>query len=92
MLKAPYQEIFIIDFGLCKKYVVNNRHIPMKTNKKLVGTPIFCSLNTHTGLCNYENYKEQSRRDDMESWILTSLYFAMELPWESVINRKELTK
>ena len=22
----------------------------MKTNKKLVGTPLFCSLNTHIGL------------------------------------------
>lgn len=50
MVKSPYQEIFIIDFGLCKKYIVNDRHISLKTNKKLVGTPIFCSSNTHSGL------------------------------------------
>lgn len=50
MVKTPYQEIFIIDFGLCKKYLNNNRHITMKANKKLVGTPLFCSLNTHIGL------------------------------------------
>ena len=53
MVKSPYQEIYIIDFGLCKKYLNNNRHIPMKTNKKLVGTPLFCSLNTHSGLGIY---------------------------------------
>lgn len=50
MLRSPFQEVFIIDFGLCKKYLINNRHIPMKKNKKLVGTPLFCSTNTHAGL------------------------------------------
>lgn len=50
MIKSPYNQVAIIDFGLCKKYVLNNRHIFMKTNKKLVGTPLFCSTNTHAGL------------------------------------------
>lgn len=54
MVKNPYNQIFIIDFGLCKKYIVSGKHIPMKKNKKLVGTPIFCSLNTHMGICKYE--------------------------------------
>jgi hypothetical protein len=35
---------------------------------------------------------EQARRDDLESWVFTMLYFALELPWESVITRKDLTK
>ena len=43
-------QIFIIDFGLCKKYLINGGHIPMKEGKKLVGTPMFCSLNTHAGI------------------------------------------
>ena len=49
MLKKPYDQIHIIDFGLCKKYRTNGRHIAFKEGKKLVGTPIFCSLNTHAG-------------------------------------------
>jgi hypothetical protein len=35
---------------------------------------------------------EQARRDDLESWVFTMLYFGLELPWESVINRKNLAK
>lgn len=30
MIKKPYQEVYIIDFGLCKKYIVNGRHIALK--------------------------------------------------------------
>jgi hypothetical protein len=44
-------KIYMIDLGLCKK-ILNNKgvdHIKMKTNKKLIGTPIFCSLNAHKG-------------------------------------------
>ena len=62
MLKKPYDEIFIIDFGLCKKYLVNGRHISIKENKKLVGTPIFCSLNTHAGIGN--RLINQSNREE----------------------------
>ena len=44
-------KIYLIDLGLCKKYVrkENNQHIKEKSNKKMIGTPIFCSLNTHRG-------------------------------------------
>ena len=47
MLKAPYDQIYLIDFGLCKKYQKNTIHIPLKAGKKLVGTPLFCSRKTH---------------------------------------------
>lgn len=50
MLRKPYDQIYAIDFGLCKKYLLNGRHIPNKAGKKLVGTPLFCSLNTHAGI------------------------------------------
>lgn len=44
--------IYLIDLGLCKKYLKNDtdEHIRMKENKKMIGTPVFCSLNTHKGM------------------------------------------
>ena len=52
--------IYLIDLGLCKKFTKKdtNQHIPMRVNKKMIGTPIFCSLNVHHGI-------ETSRRDDL---------------------------
>jgi hypothetical protein len=42
----------MIDFGLCKKYLKKDslQHIGIKENKKMIGTPIFSSLNMHKGL------------------------------------------
>ena len=40
----------------------------------MIGTPIFCSLNTHKGA-------ETSRRDDIESWIYMMVYLVKKLPW-----------
>lgn len=59
--------IYVIDFGLCKRFNKQNcgTHIPERQNKKLVGTPLFCSLFTHQGQCRFISNKEQSRRDDL---------------------------
>jgi casein kinase 1 len=44
-------KIYMIDFGLAKKYVLkDNNHIPYKDNKNLTGTARFASLNTHLGI------------------------------------------
>jgi len=42
----------LIDLGLSKRYLKkgSNEHIPLKNNKKMIGTAIFCSLNVHKGL------------------------------------------
>lgn len=50
--------IYIIDFGLAKKYQLNGNHISYKDNKNLTGTARYASINTHLGV-------EQGRRDDI---------------------------
>ena len=71
--------LFLIDFGLSKKYVNNeNKHILFKKNKSIKGTLKYISLNTHKKF-------EQSRRDDVESLVYILIYFFYgHLPWENV--------
>ncbi len=44
--------IYIIDFGLCKRYrdKKTGEHMPYRENKGLVGTARYVSLNTHLGI------------------------------------------
>ena len=76
-LEEKEAKIYLIDLGLCKKYQKNNshEHIPLKGNKKMIGTAVFCSLNTHKGI-------ECGRRDDLESWVYMVIYMVCKLPWE----------
>ena len=82
--------IYIIDFGLSKRYIdkITNKHIPYKDGKGLTGTARYVSLFTHYGI-------EQSRRDDIEGIAYNLIYLAKgKLPWQGVRtkNKKEKHK
>jgi serine/threonine protein kinase len=66
----------LIDFGLCKRYDHDGRHIEEKQITSMVGSANFVSLNVHKGL-------EPSRRDDIVSCIYIILYLLLDgnLPW-----------
>ncbi|KAI3694777.1 hypothetical protein L1987_77757 [Smallanthus sonchifolius] len=51
-LSRKANQVYIIDFGLAKRYrdATTHRHIPYRGNKNLTGTTRYASCNTHLGI------------------------------------------
>lgn len=83
--------IYIIDFGLCKSYITNNKHNPIKKTNNLIGSLTYASINAHDCI-------ELSRRDDLESlgYMLAFFYLGSlrwnELTPENIESIKKLKK
>ena len=70
LLSIDKKEIYLIDFGFCKKYVLHDSktHIPFREGRGMMGSKNYMSINIHNGY-------EPSRRDDLESIGYMMLYF-----------------
>jgi serine/threonine protein kinase len=72
------KRIYIIDFGFCKSYIKDNKHICEKKTSNLIGSKTYASINSH-------NFLELSRRDDLESLGYMLIYFYLgTLPWRDI--------
>ena len=72
--------LYLIDFGLCKKYrnSKTGEHVKFTYNKKLNGTAKYASVYALSGY-------ELSRRDDLESLCYLIVYLLNgSLPWEKI--------
>ena len=81
--------IYIIDFGLSKKYKSSrtNKHIQFRLTKKFTGTARYASLNAVRGA-------EQSRRDDLEAigYMLLFFFNGGKLPWQGISCKQKAEK
>ena len=78
--------IYLIDFGLAKRYIKDDEHIPREFIGVCKGTDSFNSLNALKG-------KSLSRRDDLESLAYTLIKLRTgKLPWGEIARDKEMCK
>jgi serine/threonine protein kinase len=80
------KDIYIIDFGFCKSFIVDDKHIKQKKTNNLIGSLTYASINAH-------NFTELSRRDDLESLGYMLIYFYLgKLQWQNVVKNENINE
>lgn len=81
-------KVYIMDFGLAKRYLdpETGAHIPCVKKRGVTGTVRYTSLNVHKGL-------EPSRRDDLGAIGYVLMQFQLgRLPWQGISAQSNRTK
>jgi casein kinase I family protein HRR25 len=74
--------LYLIDFGFCKSYIKDSKHIIEKKTHNLIGSRTYASINAH-------NFVELTRRDDVESLGYMLIYFYLGcLSWHDISEIK----
>lgn len=77
-LNDESKNLHIIDFGFCKSFIQDDKHMPLKKTHNLIGSHTYASINAH-------KFIELSRRDDIESLGYMLIYFYLgSLPWQDI--------
>jgi serine/threonine protein kinase len=83
-LLGENNSLYLIDFGLCKTYINDNKHIEYKKTSGLIGSLTYASINSHENI-------ELSRRDDLESLCYMLIYLNLGfLPWKELSSQEEI--
>ena len=81
MINKSTNKIFLIDFGFCKRFNYDGKHIEQGVIRSIIGTPNFVSVNVHKGI-------EPSRRDDIESCLYIMIYMLFgKLGWDKEVDQ-----
>lgn len=84
--RKEYKDVlYLIDFGLSKKYrdPKTGQHVKFINNRRLNGTARYASIHALEGY-------ETSRRDDLEGLCYVLIYFLNgHLPWERIKNKNK---
>jgi casein kinase I family protein HRR25 len=77
-------ELYLIDFGFCRTYLDDEKHVPIKKTHNIIGSLNYASIMSHKRFA-------LSRRDDLESLGYMLLYFISEqLPWNNETDENEI--
>ncbi|CAD8047356.1 unnamed protein product [Paramecium primaurelia] len=80
------QQVYIVDFGISKKFRNNNQHIQFQENRPFIGTTRYASISAHKGY-------ELSRKDDLESLGYVFIYLLRgNVPWQNIVSQSDKEK